>query len=177
MPVVAAQGFARFELEEVAQRADVTRNLLYHYFPRGRPDLALAVAERAGHELIDDWLVDEDIPLEERVARNNARLVAHALEPTDAWRLNRLARSTTLPEVREVFERFLDLVVSNMSLNHLGTSEPPPLARLALHGYIAFVETVLDDVRAESTPAAGIVQMLNQTLAGALGAAREAGEG
>lgn len=171
MPVVASQGFARFSLEEVAEQADVTRNLLYHYFPRGRQDLALAVAERAGHELTGDWLVDEAIPLDERVAQNNARIVAHALEPTDAWRINRLARSTTSPEVREVFERFVALVVSNMSLNHLGTPEPPPIARIALAGYLAFVEAVLDDVRAESVPPGGIVQMLNDTLAGALRAA------
>ena len=39
MPVVAEQGFARFSLDKVAARVeDVTRNLLYHYFPRGRPD-------------------------------------------------------------------------------------------------------------------------------------------
>jgi AcrR family transcriptional regulator len=171
MPVVASQGFARFSLEEVAARADVTRNLLYHYFPRGRPDLALAVAERAGQELTDDWLTDEAVPLAERVAHNNARIVAHALQPTDAWRLNRLARSTTSPEIRELSERFVGRVVSNMSLNHLGTADPPPLARIALLGYLAFVEAVLDDMRAGSVAPERIVQMLNETLAGALRAA------
>lgn len=171
MPVVAAQGFARFSLEEVAERADVTRNLLYHYFPSGRPDLALAVAERAGRELTGDWLTDETVPLEERVSQNNARIVAHALTPTDAWQINRLARSTTSPQIRELFDRFVALVVSNMSLNHLGTPDPPPLVRVALTGYLAFVEAVLDDVRAESIPPEGIVKMLNETLAGALGAA------
>ena len=48
MPVIAEQGFSDFSLDEVAERADVTRNLLYHYFPQGRSDLAVAVAERAG---------------------------------------------------------------------------------------------------------------------------------
>src|SRR6185437_8176543 len=171
MPVVAEQGFAGFSLEDVAERADVTRNLLYHYFPRGRADLALAVAERAGHELTDDWLTDEAIPLQERVAGNNARLVEHALQPTDAWMINRRARSATSPEIREVFERFIGLVVSNMSLNHLGTKEPPPLARIALSGYVAFVETVLDDGRTGTVPPEGIVRLLNETLAAALGAA------
>jgi len=45
--VVADQGFTEFSLEEVAAHADVTRNLLYHYFPRGRPDVAVAVVELA----------------------------------------------------------------------------------------------------------------------------------
>jgi AcrR family transcriptional regulator len=174
MPIVAEQGFARFSLDEIASAADVTRNLLYHYFPRGRPDLALAVGERAGRELTDGWLTDETIPVAERVARNNARIVAQALQPTDAWKINRLARSTTSPEIREVFEHFVGLVVSNMSLNHLGTPDPPPLARLALLGYLAFVEAVLDDVRAGSFPPEQIVRLLNETLAGALRAASDA---
>ncbi len=174
MPIVAEQGFARFSLDEIAAAADVTRNLLYHYFPRGRPDLALAVGERAGRELTDGWLTDETIPVAERVARNNARIVAQALQPTDAWKINRLARSTTSPEIREVFEHFVGLVVSNMSLNHLGTPDPPPLARLALLGYLAFVEAVLDDVRAGSFPPEQIVRLLNETLAGALRAASDA---
>lgn len=177
MPIVAEQGFARFSLDEIASAADVTRNLLYHYFPRGRPDLALAVGERAGRELTDGWLTDETIPVAERVARNNARIVAQALQPTDAWKINRLARSTTSPEIREVFEHFVGLVVSNMSLNHLGTPDPPPLARLALLGYLAFVEAVLDDVRAGSFPPEQIVRLLNETLAGALRAASDAAHG
>ncbi|HEX4483074.1 MAG TPA: TetR/AcrR family transcriptional regulator [Solirubrobacteraceae bacterium] len=171
MPVVAEQGFTEFSLDEVAARADVTRNLLYHYFPRGRPDLALAIAERAGHEITDGWLTDETIPIEERVALNNTRIAAHALQPSDAWRINRLARSTTSPEIRAVVERFVGVVVANMSLNHLGTPDPPPLARLALSGYLAFVEAVLDDVRTGSFPPDRIVQMLNETLAAALEAA------
>ena len=168
MPVIAEQGFSEFSLDEVAERADVTRNLLYHYFPRGRSDLATAVAERAGHQLTDGWVTDENIPIEQRQTENNARIVAHALQPTDAWRIFRLVRGATAPELREIHERFVDLVVSNMSLNQLGTRDPPALARMALRGYLAFTETVLDDMRAGTVPAEQIVLMLNDTLAGAI---------
>jgi len=171
MPVVAEHGFSDFSLDEVTERAGVTRNLVYHYFPRGRPDVAVAVAQRAGHELTDGWVTDETVPIGERLVENNSRIVAHALQPTDAWRIHRLVRGATAPELREILDRFVGLVVSNMSLNHLGTSDPPPLARMALAGYIAFVETVLDDMRASSVPPEQIVQMLNDTLAAAIRAA------
>jgi AcrR family transcriptional regulator len=171
MPIVAEQGLTEFSLDDVAARADVTRNLLYHYFPRGRPDLVLAVAERAGHELTDGWITDEDVPIEQRVAENNARIVAHALQPSDAWRINRLARSTPTPELREIVDRFVERVVSNMSMNHLGTPDPPPFARLALSGYFAFAETVLDEVRDGEFDPEQVVQMLNETLEGTLRAA------
>ena len=65
----------------------------------------------------------------------------------------------------------MDVVVSNMSHNQLGTPDPPALARMALRGYLAFTETVLDDMRASAVPAEQIVQMLNDTLAGAIHAA------
>jgi AcrR family transcriptional regulator len=172
MPVIAAQGLAEFSLDEIAARADVTRNLLYHYFPRGRADLVLAAVERAGHDLTDDWVTDEAVPVAERVAQNNARIVAQALQPTDAWQLHRLVRGTNVPELREVFDRFVELVVTNMSLNHLGTPDPPPLARLAFVAYLAFVEALLDEVRTGDFPPEEIVELLNETLAGALGAAQ-----
>lgn len=174
MSVIAEQGFSEFSLDEVAEHADVTRNLLYHYFPRGRPDLAVAVVERAGHELTDGWVIDESIPIEQRQTENNARIVAHALQPSNAWRIYRLVRGTTAPDLREIHDRFVDLLVSNMSLNQLGTPDPPALARMALRGYLAFTESVLDDMREGTVPPGQIVLMLNETLAGAIRAANTA---
>ena len=122
--MVTEQGFADFSLEDIAARADVTRNLLYHYFPRGRADIVLAVLDHAGHELTDGWILDDAIPLPERIAANNTRVIAQAMEPTQAWTLYRMARGTTDPEVTATIDRFADVVVTSMSLNHLGTTDP-----------------------------------------------------
>lgn len=170
-PVLTARGFSDFSLEEIAARADVTRNLLYHYFPRGRPDIVIAVLDRAGRELTDDWVVDEAIPLGERIAANNARMIAHAMEPTDAWRIYRMARGTTDPAVTATVDRFVDVVVASMSYNHLGTTDPPPMARIALRGYVAFFESVLDDARAGGMQTGEVLPLLGDTLVHALGVA------
>ena len=174
MPVVAEQGFGEFSLEEVAQRADVTRNLLYHYFPRGRPDVALAVVERAGHELTDDWVLDDELPLPERLAANFARMSAHAFEPTDAWRIHRRARAADRPELDQIVARYLDVVIASVSLNHLGTSDPPPLIRLALIGFIAFAETALEQARIQGARPQEVMQLLSDTLVATIDAARAA---
>lgn len=171
LPVAAAQGLAELSLDDVAVRADVTRNLLYHYFPRGRADLALAVCERAGGLLTDDWITDPSVPLPERLAANNARMIEHAMEPSDAWRVYRHARGSTEPEVRAVVERFVGLVVSNICLNHFGSPDPPPLAGVALAGYLAFFEAALDDARATGIPPEQVLPVLGRTLAEALQAA------
>ena len=88
--------------------------------------------------------------------------------PSDAWRLYRLARATTDPEVRAVFDRFADTVLASISLNQLGTADPPPLARAALVGFFAFFEAALEEARAAALPRERVLAMLNETLVAAL---------
>ncbi|HEY2161665.1 MAG TPA: TetR/AcrR family transcriptional regulator, partial [Solirubrobacteraceae bacterium] len=121
MPLVAEHGLSGFSLDEVARRADVTRNLLYHYFPRGRPDIVLAVGERAGHELTDGWLTDEEIPLQQRMAANFARFLQHAEAPSDAWVIRRLGRASSEPELHGIIDRFEEVLIEGISLNNFGT--------------------------------------------------------
>ncbi len=172
MPIVARQGFADFSLDGVAADADVTRNLLYHYFPEGRSDIVRAVAEQAGHILTDDWVTDESIPLSERLVMNNARMVSHAMEPSDAWVIYQLARGSTDPELRAAIDHFVEIVITSVSLNQLGTEDPPPLARVALKGYLGFFGTVLDEARETGTPPHLLVGLLGETLTAALQVAK-----
>ncbi len=176
-PILARQGFAGYSLDEIAARAGVTRNLLYHYFPRGRPDLTLAVVERAGRQLTDGWVVDDALPLAERLAANFARVTEHAMGPTHAWLIHRRARAASEPELRQVVARFVEIVISSVSQNHLGTTEPPPLVHLALAGFVAFAETALDEARATSAGRGQVTVVLAQTLVAALEAALSVASG
>lgn len=170
-PVVADQGFADLSLEDVAARADVTRNLLYHYFPRGRADIAAAVVERAGHELSDDWEVDESLPLADRLAVNFARMADHALAPSDAWRVYRRARAADDPALQVIAVRYTDSAISSISLNHLGTREPPARVHLALTAFVAFAETALDEARLRHVPREAVMQLLSDSLVAVIAAA------
>ena len=170
MPILAEQGLVDFSLEDVAAHADVTRNLLYHYFPRGRPDIALAVVERAGRELTGDWIFDE-LPLDERVAANFARMASHATAPSDAWLVYRRARSAGQPELDAIVVRFAEAVIASISRNHLGTSDPPPLVHLALSGFLAYAETVLDEARARHASPDEVERLLADTLVATIAAA------
>ena len=62
-PVAARDGYDRLAFEKVANRAGVTRNLVYHYFPGGRQELLEAAAHRAGEQLSSDWVTDPAVPL------------------------------------------------------------------------------------------------------------------
>jgi len=172
MPLIAEQGISAFSLDELARRADVTRNLLYHYFPRGRPDILVAVGERAGHELTDGWVTDESIPLPERMAANFGRFLAHSEEPSDAWRIHRLGRASNEPELHAIIERFEEAVIIGISQNNFGTADPPPIARLAIKGVIAFTEAVLDAARDRRMAREQVLQLVAQTMSATLQAVR-----
>src|SRR5262245_9976730 len=97
LAVAARQGYAGLSLDDVGERAGVTRNLLYHYFPRGRLDVFLAALERAGDELTGDFIVDPEQPVAERLAANTMRAIEHAEGASDAWLVWRHGRSAAEP--------------------------------------------------------------------------------
>ena len=172
MPLVAEQGLSGFSLEEVADRARVTRNLLYHYFPRGREDIIFAVAERAGHDLTDGWVTDESIPLEQRMAANFIGFFEHSREPSPAWRIYRLGRASTDPELHAIIDRFQQVIIDGISLNNLGTADPPPLARMAIKASLAFGETMLDEARDSDVPREEVLVVVAHTLSTTMEAIR-----
>ncbi|HEX6695692.1 MAG TPA: TetR/AcrR family transcriptional regulator [Solirubrobacteraceae bacterium] len=160
----AEHGYAGLSLDDVGERAGVTRNLLYHYFPRGRLDLYLAALERAGDELTGDFIVAPQQPLAERLAANTERAIEHARRASDAWLVWRHARSAAEPEILAVRDRYRDELVTGMSLNFLGTDSPPPRALIALRAYLDFHETALDEWRGSGLDRTVLLALLERTL-------------
>ena len=171
MPVVAEQGFGEFSLDEIASAADVTRNLLYHYFPQGREDVALAVVDQACRELTADWVVDESLPLSDRLTANFERMMDQALAPSAAWRVYRRARAAGQPEIEEIVAQYTESVISSISRNHLGRSKPSALVHVALTGFVAFAEAVLDETRITKAPRKRVMKLLSDTLVATIQAA------
>jgi AcrR family transcriptional regulator len=171
LAVAAQEGHENLAFEKVANRASVTRNLVYHYFPGGRQELLEAAVHRAGEQLSSGWVTDPKVPLAERLASNFNRMMDHAAEPTDAWLLYRQGRGTVDPKLLEIAQRYRDRVISTISLNQLGTSEPPPIVRIALDGFVAYVETVIESAVEQDTPREQILELVGGTLMSAMNAA------
>lgn len=171
---IAREGFADFSLDAVAERADVTRNLLYHYFPRGRLDLFLAALDRAGSELTAGWVTDAALPPPERFAENFERVADHVMAQTDAWRVYRQARGLADREVQAATRRYGDIVLANVSLNQFGSSDPPPLGRVGLAAYLAYVEAALDEAREQGVAREAVRDLLMEVLGATVEASRSA---
>jgi AcrR family transcriptional regulator len=170
MRAIAQHGVEGRLMEEVGEASGVTRNLLYHYFPRGRQDLVLAAARRAGDEIISGWETDPSVPRQQRLAANTAHALGHALGPSDAWLTLQRAKGSANGEVRGVVRGYIDQIVDTIAANN--DAPPTPLVRTAIRGFIAFAETVLDDARGEQLPTEDVGDMLRATLAAAVEAAR-----
>lgn len=164
MEVTAERGYAGLTLDEVARRAGVTRAAPYRYFPRGKPDLFIAAVELAGSTLTEGMLTDADVPLEERFADNVGRFIDHALEPSDAWRVHRHAWSAGIEEIEEIGRRYRGLIVSAISQNHFGTTDPPPYGGLAIRAWLDFAESALDECRERKLDRDAVVELLGRTL-------------
>jgi AcrR family transcriptional regulator len=160
LEIVARDGLTGFSLDDVADHADVSRNLLYHYFPRGRQDVMLAAVQRAGERLMAGWIVEGD----ERLTANLAGLREHTRAPSAAWRIYREARTSADPEVREAVDSYVRTAVANVAFNNLGTTDPPPLARVAINGFLAFGELVIDEARREGVPDEEVDELLATAL-------------
>lgn len=162
--LLAERGWNGLELDEIAARAGVTRNLIYHYFPAGRIDLLRAATEEVAAELAGQWETDAELPIEERMAANFGRVVEHALEPSELWLAYRQGAAAGDPEVAAQQERFRAAIVAAISQNHFGTSDPPPLAGLALRAYIDFAERALDECRERGLDRGDVLALLQATL-------------
>jgi AcrR family transcriptional regulator len=171
LTIAARHGYENLAFEKVANRAGVTRNLVYHYFPGGRQELLEAAVHRAGEQLSSDWVTDPDVPLGERLAANLNRLMDHAAEPTDAWQLYRQGRGSVDPALLEIAAAYREQVISNISLNQLGTSKPPPIVRIALDGFLAYVETVVEAALENDLPREQVIELVGDTLMAAMNAA------
>jgi AcrR family transcriptional regulator len=171
LEIAARNGYENLAFEKVANRAGVTRNLVYHYFPGGRQELLEAAVHRAGELLSSDWVTDPEIPLGERLAANLNRMMDHAAEPTDAWLLYRQGRGTVDPALLEIAAIYREQVIGNISLNQLGTSKPPPVVRIALDGFLAYVETVVEAAIENDLPREQVIELVGGTLMAAMNAA------
>lgn len=87
--VFADRGYTQAGLAEVATLAGVSKTLLYHYFPEGRPELYREVMERLAGQVVDaiHAAVSAPTTVERRLERLAASMLGWFTEHPDAYRL------------------------------------------------------------------------------------------
>ena len=98
-------------------------------------------------------------------------MMDHAEQPTDAWLLYRQGRGAVDPKLLEIARIYRERVIGNISRNQLGTAAPPPVVRIALDGFLAYTETVIESALAEQLPRDQVIELVGGTLMAAMNAA------
>lgn len=140
MQAVTASSFDEVSVEQVADAAGISRGLLFHYFPTRR-DFLVAIAEAGAQQLLEVTDPDPDLDPLARLRVGMAAYVDYIVDRQQAYVSLVRGAAGGDPAMLEVVRRTRAQIVARM-LDGLGMApdQAPPTLRIALHGWLGFVE-------------------------------------
>jgi AcrR family transcriptional regulator len=162
--------YDELSMATIAREAGISKALLYHYFPSKQAYFA-ATLEQAAAGLAAAVEPDPALPPVEQLSRAVAAYLAWVEAHAQAY--GKLMRSVgAVPEVREVVERVRRDTAGRIVAGVAGEREATPALRAAVHGWLWFMDGVLDDWLEHRDLARGELHaLLLGTLLGAVTAA------
>lgn len=169
---VEGSSFDELSTEAVAERAGISRGLLFHYFPT-RAEFLVALAEDASAELLHVTAPDEGLEPLERLRAGIESYIDYVAEHRDLYLGLVRGAAGGSTEMQEVFERtrrvLADRILEGL---HLDPEQVDEVLRHATSGYIAFTEQVVVSwLRDGRTPREELVSLLVDVALSVLGAA------
>jgi AcrR family transcriptional regulator len=139
--VFTESSYEDVSIEQIADAAGVSKNLLYHYF-NGKRDLYLATIRAATGEILARTEPDLSLPPIPRLRASIDQHLSYVEEHADGYiKLLRGAGGDT--EVQAIVAAARRRVVARtLAALPLGGGEPPSRLVLALHGWVAFIDEV-----------------------------------
>jgi AcrR family transcriptional regulator len=128
-------------IEQIADAAGVSKNLLYHYFS-GKRDLYLATIRAATGEILGRTAPDMSLEPITRLRTSIDQHLSYVEQHADGYiKLLRGAGGDREVEaiVAAARQRVVDRTLATLPLNG---APPPPTLVLALHGWVAFIDEV-----------------------------------
>lgn len=164
----AKQPYDEVLVEEVARLAQVSRGLMYHYFPTKR-DFFLEIVRTERDCLLRRSEPDPSLPMVEQLNAGLDVYLDFAREHPDAYRVVHRAADTAHPEIRQI--RAVGLAANrDRILAALGTViTVDDAVQLAVRGWLTFViAIVLDWLDNQSVPQPAVRELCTRTLFAAL---------
>ncbi len=131
-------------IEEVAEIAQVSRGLLYHYFPT-KKDFFAEIVRAQRDQLLEMSAPDPSLPVLERLRAGLDVYLEFARTHPDGYRIVHRAAGTIDGEIREIREAGM---ATNQERILAALAELTPVTeatRLAVHGWLMFVSAVILD--------------------------------
>lgn len=131
-------------IEEVADRAGVSRGLMYHYFPSKR-EFFVEIVRTESERNLDVTAPDTSLPVLEQVAAGLDAYIAYSDE--HAYGLRAVNRGALLGDhrINDILTREFAVQQERILAALPAAYAEDELTRTALHGWIAFVRAVCLD--------------------------------
>lgn len=145
LELFSRRAYDEVSIDELARTAGISKGLLYHYFPTKR-DLYMAALRHAGERLLGetDTVIEDEIAPEERVRRGLRTYLdfveRHGGAYTALIRGGLGADGGVVAIVEETRAGFVDRILA-----YVARGGARPLVRLAVRGWIGFVEAAVLD--------------------------------
>jgi AcrR family transcriptional regulator len=161
----AQHGYEGLSMSQLAREADISKALLYHYFPSKRRLFEAALADGAA-ELRLRTEPDPGRPPAEQLATTLDAFLRWVQERPAAYAT--LLESAGASEVRELMAEVRSTTATRI-LNGLGADGQRPATRAAVHGWLGFLDgAILDWIAHEDLTREELHGLLLGTFAGAL---------
>lgn len=157
----AEHGYEAVPMDEIAQRAGVSKGLLYHYFGNQR-GFYMATVRSVTNELIEITEPPADRPFEEAFRAMVTAFVGYVEQHGAIYTALVRGGLGSDDEVNALLDRVRFTSIERV-LGRLSIRRPSELARLAIYGWVSFVENA--SAEWVSKPAVSASQLVDLFLA------------
>jgi AcrR family transcriptional regulator len=139
----AEHGYDEISMRQIAKRAGISKPLLYHYFP-SKAALFRAALEEFAAELRDRIEPDPELPPLEALARGLDAYLTWIEQNSGTW-LKVVQRTGTVGEAGSFVDEFREQTLDAMLARLSPGSPPPPALRVALRGWIGYLDAAVQE--------------------------------
>jgi AcrR family transcriptional regulator len=170
LEMLSRQPREQVAIDRIAEAAGISRGLLFHYFPTKRA-YHLAVVRAAADRMLAVTEPDADLPLIQRLRSGLEAYVDYVMQNEALYVSLVRGAAGGDDELQAVFDRTRARVAERV-LDAIGLDENDPAVRVALRGWVGFVEeATLDWLRHHDLERDVLVDLHQQTLVSAIEAA------
>ena len=132
-----SQPYEELSMSKIAAEVGISKALLYHYFPSKQAYFEETLSAWA-EQLREQTEPDPDLPPVEQLKGSLDAFLALIAENAVAYR-NLMQSAAGVAEIRELIEE-VRLKTAQRILEALYAQEPPPKARIAVNGWLWFMD-------------------------------------
>lgn len=164
----ANTSYDALSMDDIAKHAGVAKGLIYYYF-KSKRGYYMAIVEDSVTELVTLAASDPELPRTDRVLRTVEAYLRFAQENESAYRTIINGGVGFDTQVQAIRDAVRDGLVLTLAEGAYGTRDIPPIAKLALLGWLSSVEWLTlewlghQDLQLE-IPRDLLVRMLRHTL-------------